>query len=169
MRQNLPRERRNQMGTNYAKKGERRSAPHRGTPAPSHRPAVPLSPIGMAHSRPGTSRKERAVNFGKILNNSIKLDKFTGFFDKFLKIIFSVNGCNSNVYCKNMSGEHSSLATKKSFSPPTHLPATARKSITGQSSKAGPPSRAAPRRRRRCPLPRSPAHRPSARPGTRCW
>lgn len=43
MRQNLIRESRNQVDTNYTKMGKRRFAPHRVAPAPSHRRATPLS------------------------------------------------------------------------------------------------------------------------------
>ncbi|MCY3824722.1 MAG: hypothetical protein OXG62_12730 [Nitrospinae bacterium] len=42
----------------------------------------------------------------KIIIFSIKFAKFTGFFDKFLKIILPVNNCNSKTYLINMSVSH---------------------------------------------------------------
>ena len=188
MRQNLPRERRNQVDTNYPKKIKRRFAPHRGTPTLSHhRWATPPSPaginppalVGFYLSHSGMSHKAHAVNFDKIPKNTIKLDKFTGFFDKKRAREISVKHCNSMVTDMNLSAGDSGKR-QKNFGAP-HLPAFGMKQagfpafprkkaqprVTGRSSTAGLPSRAAPRRRRRCPLPHSPARRPSAGPATR--
>ncbi|MCY3823726.1 MAG: hypothetical protein OXG62_07640, partial [Nitrospinae bacterium] len=49
----------------------------------------------------------------KIMIFSIKLDKFTGFFDKFLKIISLVTDFNTRSYYINLSLLHSNSATKK--------------------------------------------------------
>ena len=54
----------------------------------------------------------------KIIIFPVKFAKFTGLFDKFLKIIFSVNDCNSKVYCINMSDVHSDSGPKKVFGFP---------------------------------------------------
>ena len=42
----------------------------------------------------------------KIMIFSIKSDKFTGFFDKFLKIHSLVTDCKTNSYHKNLSATH---------------------------------------------------------------
>ena len=126
------------MDAEHTKKRKRRFAPHRGTPAPSHLWAASLSPaginppalVGFYLSRSGMSRNGRAMNFDKIPKNSINIAKFTGFFDKLLKIIFPVNDCNSKVYLENMSDAHSDPAAKK-ISSPAHFPATARICVTG--------------------------------------
>ena len=52
----------------------------------------------------------------KIIIFSIKFDKFTGFFDKFPKIIFPVNNCYQKGYYINLSVENSDLTVKKVFS-----------------------------------------------------
>ena len=62
----------------------------------------------------------------QIIIFSIKSDKFTGFFDKFLKIISPANGCNQKGCHINLSVLHSDPAAKKSFLVHAHLPATAR-------------------------------------------
>ena len=56
------------------------------------------------------------------LNNSINIDKFTGFFDKFLKMVVSVIDCNSIGYRKYMSGAHSDPSAKKVFRLPRISP-----------------------------------------------
>jgi len=70
------------MDARNPEKGKRRQAPHQGRPAGSVRPAILLPVLGTALSRPGTGREERAGNFDKIPNNTINIDKFTGYFDK---------------------------------------------------------------------------------------
>ena len=51
----------------------------------------------------------------KIMIFSIKSDKFTGFFDKFLKISDYANDCNKRSYHINLSVPHSDMAQKKVF------------------------------------------------------
>ena len=43
----------------------------------------------------------------------VKFDKFTGFFDKFLKIFIRLNDCNKRSYNINLSVSHSDSAIKK--------------------------------------------------------
>ena len=52
----------------------------------------------------------------KIIIFSIKFDKFTRYFDKFLKRINPVNDCYKTGYYINMSDVHSDSAPKKVFS-----------------------------------------------------
>ena len=52
----------------------------------------------------------------------VKFSKFTGFFDKFLKIISPVNDCNQMGYHINLSVPHSDPAAKKVFRPPRICP-----------------------------------------------
>ncbi len=59
----------------------------------------------------------------ELLKNPVNIDKFTGFFDKFLKITDYASNCNQKSYHKNLSVPHSDMAQKK-FKPP-HLPAFA--------------------------------------------
>ena len=54
----------------------------------------------------------------KIIIFSVKFDKFTGFFDKFLKSIFFVIDCNIRSCHINLSAAHSDSATKKVFRHP---------------------------------------------------
>ena len=42
----------------------------------------------------------------KIIIFSVKFDKFTGFFDKFPKMIFLATDCNKNSYPINLSATH---------------------------------------------------------------
>ena len=56
-----------------------------------------------------------------------KYDKFTGFFDKFLKNNVHINDCNQKGYHINLSVAHSGSAAKKVFRLPRispQLPAT---------------------------------------------
>ena len=109
------------MSTACMKKGIQRSTPGRGKRRLSIRPSMILSRTGMAHSRPGTNRKERAVNFDTIRNNPVNIDKFTGFFDKISAPDISVTHCNSTVISTNLSADDSNM-TEKNF-PAPHLPA----------------------------------------------
>ena len=83
-------------------------------PGPFVRRAGPLP-------RAGAPAQERAVNFDKIPENCIKLDKFTGFFDKFPKGEYPVNYCNKKSYDTNLSVPHSDTG-RKSFSLPRICP-----------------------------------------------
>ena len=94
------------METGHAKKERRRPAPCHRRPAGSARPAILLPVVGAAPSRPGAERAGRAANFDKIPINSINLDKFTWFFDKFLKSGYPISIYNS-VSCFQLSGENS--------------------------------------------------------------
>ena len=51
----------------------------------------------------------------KIMIFSINIDKFTGFFDKFLKNNVQINDCNIRSYHTNLSVPHSDMAAKKVF------------------------------------------------------
>ena len=70
----------------------------------------------------------------KIMIFSIKFDKFTGFFDKFLKNTSLINGCNQKSYYINLSVSHSDSAAKKVFRLPRispQQPAFARLGVAG--------------------------------------
>lgn len=58
----------------------------------------------------------------KIVQFSVKLDKFTRFFDKLLKSIFRVNDCNKKDYHINLSVFHSDSASRKVFRHPRISP-----------------------------------------------
>ena len=58
----------------------------------------------------------------KIIIFPVKFDKFTGFFDKFLKSIFFVIDCNQRNCHINLSAAHSDSATKKVFRHPRISP-----------------------------------------------
>ena len=58
----------------------------------------------------------------KIMIFPEKLDKFTGFFDKFLKNNVHINDCNQKGYHINMSIFHSDSAAKKVFRLPRICP-----------------------------------------------
>ena len=58
----------------------------------------------------------------KIIQFSVKSDKFTVFFDKFPKNIIPANGCNQKGYCINLSVSHSDPAAKKVFRLPRISP-----------------------------------------------
>ena len=58
----------------------------------------------------------------KIIIFSIKLDKFTGFFDKFLKGIRLVTDCNIMIFLTNLSVAHSDSGPKKVFRLPRISP-----------------------------------------------
>ena len=58
----------------------------------------------------------------KIILFSVKFDKFTGFFDKFLKIIFFAIDCNQRSCHINLSVSHSDSGTKKVFRYPRISP-----------------------------------------------
>ena len=118
MRQNLPQTARRgdvQVETGHAKMGKRRYAPRPGRPAGSVQPATLLPAAGSALSRPGTNREGRAGNFDKIPNNSVKSDKFTGFFDKFLKAKYPITYCNPEGYFQNRASRPPDLEPKKVF------------------------------------------------------
>ena len=73
------------MNTGYPRKGEWKSAAHRGMPAPTPRQAIPLSSVGIDSPRSGLKyAKGCAMNFDKIVKNQVNIDKFTMFFDKIL-------------------------------------------------------------------------------------
>ena len=68
----------------------------------------------------------RITAITKIMIFPVNFDKFTGFFDKFLKIYAPANCCNQKGYHENLSVLHSDSAAKKFFWRPPHFPATAR-------------------------------------------
>ena len=80
---------------------------------------------------PGAPRERTGASLRpprEFLKNSINIDKFTGFFDKFLKIYLFANDCNIKGLPQYPSAGHSDPAPKKVFrlsriSP--HLPALA--------------------------------------------
>ena len=119
------------METGHAKKGKRRSAPDRGRPAGSVRPATLLPAIGMNPpalvgfylSRPGTGREGRAVNFDKIPKNTINIAKFTGFFDKKRKRENIATRCNKTTCFIYLSRSDSNPSAN--FFRTAHLPAFA--------------------------------------------
>ena len=63
----------------------------------------------------GVAPPEQEQREMEIMIFSIKLDKFTGFFDKFLKIYCLLIDFYSKSYHSNMSAAHSDSATKKFF------------------------------------------------------
>ena len=74
-------------------------------------------------------RRERGRSLGskddgkmKIMIFPVKFDKFTGFFDKFLKISDRLTDCNIKSYHLNMSAAHSDIAIKKVFRLPRICP-----------------------------------------------
>ena len=85
------------------------------------RPGSPAIP-GARRGRTGTPLRPPR----ELLKNKINIDKFTGFFDKFLKISDRLNDCNKKSYHSNLSAGHSNTAAKKVFQEPAHFPATAR-------------------------------------------
>ena len=60
----------------------------------------------------------RATAIIKIMIFSINMDKFTGFFDKFLKYNTPASYCNSKGYLSNLSVSHLDPAKKKFFGTP---------------------------------------------------
>ena len=85
-------------------------------------PRGAFSRRGGVLMRPGMTREMIIMIF------SIKFYKFTGFFDKFLKIISLVTGFNTRSYCINLSVAHSDSRPKKVFLLPricSQLPAFA--------------------------------------------
>ena len=54
----------------------------------------------------------------QIIIFSVKLDKFTVFFDKFLKIYFFANDCNIKGFPQHPGAGHSDPAQKKFFGSP---------------------------------------------------
>ena len=58
----------------------------------------------------------------KIMIFSINMDKFTMFFDKFLKNNVRINDCNQKSYHINLSVMHSDMAAKKVFGFPRICP-----------------------------------------------
>ena len=92
------------------------------------RPGRSVSSSSDVHSsRPGRrfllSRSRQSLPHQSRLStelprNSINIDKFTGFFDKFLKGMIPATGCYSMCYSKNLSAAHSDSSEKELF----HLP-----------------------------------------------
>ena len=72
-----------------------------------------------AGSRMDSNEDEKKM---KIIIFSIKLDKFTGFFDKFPKGDSLVTDCNKRVILLNLSADHSDMAPKKVFRLPRICP-----------------------------------------------
>ena len=69
----------------------------------------------------------------KIILFSVNFEKFTMFFDKFLKNNVQINDCNQKGYHINLSVIHSDMAAKKVFWFPhisPQLPAFARRAIS---------------------------------------
>ena len=78
---------------------------------------------GSATERGGAAvMGSRRAKKMKVIIFSVKFAKFTGFFDKFLKIISPVNDCNQKGCHINFSVSHSDLAAKKVFSLPRISP-----------------------------------------------
>ena len=62
---------------------------------------------GLSNARRGEALMDaRTAKKMKIIIFSVKFDKFTGFFDKFPKMIFLSNYCNQKSYLKNLSVMH---------------------------------------------------------------
>ena len=123
-----PRERKGgfQVNARHTIKGNRRPATDRGG-------AAPPAPDGTALSRPANAPPSVRLERPEFPKNSINIDKFTGFFDKFPKNYFLVTGCNQRNSRLNPSPWHSDTAAKKVFRRPRispHLPrgATRRRS-----------------------------------------
>ncbi len=81
-----------------------------------YRSVNPPSSLGFDYRE----KRNRADGFKdgaemKIILFSIKFDKFTGFFDKFLKIMSAVIDFNTKSYHTYMSASHSDPAAKKFF------------------------------------------------------
>ena len=77
-------------------------------------PPTPL--IRGAFSRRGGALMERGWTMKmKIILFSENIDKFTGFFDKFLKNNIQINDCNQKGCHINLSVSHSDMAAKKVF------------------------------------------------------
>ncbi len=64
----------------------------------------------------------RTTAIMKVMIFSINTDKFTGFFDKFLKNNVQINDCNQKGYHTNLSAPHSDMAAKKVFGKPRICP-----------------------------------------------
>ena len=58
----------------------------------------------------------------KIIIFPVNIDKFTMFFDKFLKNNVQINDCNKRNYHINLSALHSDMAAKKVFWKPRICP-----------------------------------------------
>ena len=83
------------MNTGYSRKGNRQSSPHQGRLASSPRQAIPPTPVEIDSPRLGLKyAKGCAMNFDKIVKNSVNIDKFTMFFDKKLAREIIVKHCN---------------------------------------------------------------------------
>ena len=103
--------------------GKKRCGEREGGESPA---AVSGPPVPAWSDRPDRSglsnaRREEALMDArtakemKIMIYPVNIDKFTGFFDKFLKIISPANDCNQTGYHINLSVSHSDLAAKKVF------------------------------------------------------
>ncbi len=79
--------------------------------------SINLAPCSrfVTESRGGALMDSGMTMEMKIMIFSIKLDKFTMFFDKFLKFNTPVNCCNKKGYHINLSVSHSDMAAKKVF------------------------------------------------------
>ena len=98
-----------------------------GSPAPvgvdSRSPAGFRRPKEMGRAQEGKAGAEM-----KIIIFPVNIDKFTGFFDKFLKGACLATDCNHTGYQSNLSDIHSNIAIKKVFRLPRispQLPASA--------------------------------------------
>ena len=92
-------------------------------------PSSRVGPQGPYRGTRGTGRRvrealmeSRMTEKMKIMIFSIKFAKFTGFFDKFPKIVSLANGCNQTGYHTNLSVAHSDMAIKKVFRRPRICP-----------------------------------------------
>ena len=96
-----------QMRARHAKKGNRRPATDRGG-------AAPLSPAGTRFSRPGNAPRSARSGRRVFPENTINIDKFTGYFDKFLNGENLASYCNQRISNKNLSAVDSNMAEKNS-------------------------------------------------------
>ena len=79
--------------------------------------------LGLAVREEGSGTRGFRENLAmQIIIFPVNIYKFTGFFDKFLKIISPVNDCNKTGYYINLSVLHSDPAVKKVFRRPRICP-----------------------------------------------
>ena len=93
------------MRAHHAKKGNRRPATDRGG-------AAPLSPAGTRFSRPGNAPRSARSGRRVFPENTINIDKFTGYFDKFLNGENLASYCNQRISNKYLSAVDSNMAEK---------------------------------------------------------
>ena len=91
------------MRARHAKKGNRRPATDRGG-------AAPLSPAGTRLSRPGNAPRSARSGRRVFPENTINIDKLTGYFDKFLNGKNIASYCNQRISNKNLSAVDSNMA-----------------------------------------------------------